>query len=59
MSELVPSFISELYTPGAPTAELHDDLDVAPEDLVVDKPPTAASRGLAWLSNCVRVGSTP
>jgi ureidoacrylate peracid hydrolase len=29
--------ISELYTEGAPTAELHDALDVAPDDLVVNR----------------------
>lgn len=37
MAELVPPFIVDLYTEGAPTAELHAALDVAPVDLVVDK----------------------
>src|SRR3982751_531114 len=36
MAELVPPFIVDLYTAGSPTAELHDALDVAGEDLIVD-----------------------
>ena len=45
MADLVPPFISELYTEGSPTAELHDALDVAPEDLVVDKTRYGAFHG--------------
>jgi ureidoacrylate peracid hydrolase len=45
MAELVPPFIVELYTEGAPTAELHDALDVAPDDLVVDKTRYGAFHG--------------
>jgi ureidoacrylate peracid hydrolase len=37
MAELVPPFIVDLYTEGSPTAELHEALDVAAEDLIVDK----------------------
>ena len=37
MAEFVPPFIIDLYTEGSPTAELHEALDVAPEDLIVDK----------------------
>ena len=37
MAELVPPFIVDLYTAGSPTAELHEALDVAGEDLIVDK----------------------
>jgi len=35
MAEFVPPFIIDLYTEGSPTAELHEALDVAPEDLIV------------------------
>lgn len=45
MAELVPPFICQLYTEGSPTAELHEDLDVAPEDLVVDKTRYGAFHG--------------
>ena len=38
MGELVPPFISGLYTEGADSAQLHDALDVAASDIVVNKP---------------------
>lgn len=56
MAELVPPFIVELYTQREPTAELHDALDVAPDDLVVDKTRYGAFHGTgAWDG----VGSSP
>ncbi len=45
MAELVPPFIVDLYTEGSPTAELHEALDVAPEDLIVDKTRYGAFHG--------------
>lgn len=45
MRELVPPFIVALYTEGAPSAELHDALDVAPTDIVLDKPRYGAFHG--------------
>jgi ureidoacrylate peracid hydrolase len=45
MAELVPPFIVGLYTEGAPTAELHPALDVAPSDLVVNKTRYGAFHG--------------
>ena len=45
MAELVPPFIIDLYTEGAPTAELHPALDVAPSDLIVNKPRYGAFHG--------------
>ncbi len=45
MAELVPPFIVELYTEGSPTAELHEALDVAPEDLIVNKARYGAFHG--------------
>src|SRR5690349_21097442 len=45
MAEIVPPFIVGLYTEGAPTAELHDALDVAPTDLIVDKTRYGAFHG--------------
>jgi nicotinamidase-related amidase len=45
MAELVPPFIVELYTEDAPTAELHDALDVAPTDLIVNKTRYGAFHG--------------
>jgi ureidoacrylate peracid hydrolase len=45
MAQLVPPFIVDLYTAGAPTAELHDALDVAPQDLIVDKTRYGAFHG--------------
>lgn len=45
MAELVPPFLIDLYTEGTPTAELHDALDVAPEDLIVDKTRYGAFHG--------------
>ena len=38
MGELVPPFIVALYTEGSDTAQLHEDLSVASEDIIVDKP---------------------
>ena len=38
MAELVPAFVSALYTEGADSAQLHDRLDVAAGDIVVNKP---------------------
>lgn len=38
MGELVPPFIVGLYTEGSDTAQLHDDLQVEPSDVVLDKP---------------------
>jgi ureidoacrylate peracid hydrolase len=45
MAELVPPFIVDLYTEGAPTAELHPALDVAPGDLIVNKTRYGAFHG--------------
>jgi len=45
MAELVPPFIVDLYTAGSPTAELHPALDVAPEDVVVNKTRYGAFHG--------------
>lgn len=45
MAELVPPFIVDLYTEGSPTAELHEALDVAPEDLIVNKTRYGAFHG--------------
>jgi nicotinamidase-related amidase len=45
MAELVPPFIVDLYTEGSPTAELHPALDVAPDDLIVDKTRYGAFHG--------------
>jgi ureidoacrylate peracid hydrolase len=47
MAELVPPFIVDLYTEGAPTAELHEALDVAAEDLIIDKARYGAFHGTA------------
>lgn len=38
MGELVPPFIVALYTEGADSAQLHDALDVAADDIVLNKP---------------------
>jgi len=45
MAELVPPFIVDLYTEGSPAAELHEALDVAPEDLIVSKTRYGAFHG--------------
>ena len=45
VAELVLPFIVGLYTEGAPTAELHEALDAAPNDLVVDKTRYGAFHG--------------
>lgn len=38
MGQLVPPFIVALYTEGADSAQLHDSLDVAADDIIVNKP---------------------
>jgi ureidoacrylate peracid hydrolase len=38
MGQLVPAFIVELYTEGADSAQLHDELDVDPCDVILNKP---------------------
>src|SRR4051812_40850170 len=38
MGGLVPPFIVDLYTEGPPTAELHADLVVGGDDIVLNKP---------------------
>lgn len=45
MAEMVPSFIVALYTEGAESAELHDALEVAPTDIILDKPRYGAFHG--------------
>lgn len=45
MAELVPPYLIDLYTEGTAAAELHDGLDVAPEDLVVNKTRYGAFHG--------------
>lgn len=45
MAEMVPPFIIALYTEGAESAELHDALDVAPADIILDKPRYGAFHG--------------
>lgn len=45
MAELVPPFIVALYTEGNESAELHDDLDVADTDIVLNKPRYGAFHG--------------
>jgi ureidoacrylate peracid hydrolase len=45
MGQLVPPFIVDLYTEGAPSAELHDRLEVAPTDVIVNKPRYGAFSG--------------
>ena len=38
MGELVPPFIIALYTEGSDSAQLHEGLSVAPQDIILDKP---------------------
>jgi ureidoacrylate peracid hydrolase len=45
MRELVPPFIVDLYTEGSDSAELHDALDVADGDVVLNKPRYGAFNG--------------
>jgi len=45
VSELVPPFITDLYTAGAATALFPEDLVVAPGDVVLDKPRYGAFHG--------------
>lgn len=45
MAEMVPPFIVALYTEGAPSAELHDALEVASTDTVLSKPRYGAFHG--------------
>ncbi len=45
MGELVPPFIVDLYTEGEASAELHDALDVAPTDVILNKTRYGAFHG--------------
>lgn len=45
MRETVPPFIIELYTEGAPSAQLHPALNVEAGDVVLDKPRYGAFHG--------------
>jgi nicotinamidase-related amidase len=45
MAELVPPFLVDLYTEATPAAELHDALDVAADDLIVNKTRYGAFHG--------------
>jgi ureidoacrylate peracid hydrolase len=45
MGELVPPFIVALYTEGADTAELHQGLDISPNDIILNKPRYGAFHG--------------
>ncbi len=45
MRQLVPPFIVELYTEGAPSAELHDSLVVDDRDVILSKPRYGAFHG--------------
>ena len=45
MAEMVPPFIIALYTEGAESAELHDALEVASSDIILDKPRYGAFHG--------------
>jgi biuret amidohydrolase len=45
MAELVPPFLVDLYTEGTPAAELHDALDVAADDLIINKTRYGAFHG--------------
>jgi len=45
MAEFSPPFILDLITEGSPAAELHEALDVAPDDLIVDKTRYGAFHG--------------
>ena len=45
MAEMVPPFIVALYTEGAPSAELHDALELARSDIILDKPRYGAFHG--------------
>lgn len=45
MGELVPPFIVELYTEGAPSAELHGSLVVGARDVILSKPRYGAFHG--------------
>lgn len=45
VGDLVPPFIREFYTEGAPTAEIHDAVVVEDGDVIVDKPRYGAFTG--------------
>lgn len=45
MGEMVPPFIVDFYTEGSDSAELHDSLDVDPEDVILDKTRYGAFHG--------------
>ena len=56
MAELVPSFLVDLYTEGTPDAELHDALDVAPNDVIVNKTRYGAFHGTGLADELRRRG---
>lgn len=45
VADLVPPFIRDLYTEGAPTAEIHDAVDVEESDVILNKPRYGAFTG--------------
>jgi nicotinamidase-related amidase len=45
MAEIVPPFIVDLYTEGNEMAELHDALDVEPDDVILNKTRYGAFHG--------------
>ena len=45
VADLVPPFIRAFYTEGAPTAEIHDAVDVEHGDVILDKPRYGAFTG--------------
>jgi len=45
VADLVPPFIRDLYTEGAPTAEIHDAVVVEDGDVILDKPRYGAFTG--------------
>ena len=58
MADLVPPFIIDLYTEGSSTAELHPSLDVAPDDVVVNKTRYGAFYGTDLAEQLRRRGIT-
>jgi nicotinamidase-related amidase len=45
VADLVPPFIRDFYTEGAPTAEIHDAVQVEEGDVILDKPRYGAFTG--------------
>lgn len=45
VADLVPAFIRDFYTEGAPTAEIHDAVVVEESDVILDKPRYGAFTG--------------